>query len=68
MSLLPSEVLFSGLLTALRLRDKASVHNTYDQRYQLFAVCGVDDLNRREDTDRQYTGERGISCSTDRVR
>jgi hypothetical protein len=48
MPLLPSEVLFSRLLTAFRLRDKASVHNTYDQRYQLFAVCGVDDLNRME--------------------
>ena len=46
MSLLPSEVLFSRLLTALCLRDKASVHNTYDQWNELFTVCGVDDLSR----------------------
>ena len=57
MSLLPGEVLFSCLLTALCLRDKASVDNTYDQRYELFTMCGVDDLNRNRRDDVRYTGE-----------
>ena len=46
--LLPGKVLFSGLLAALCLRDKASVHDTYDQGDEFLAVSGVDDLHRMD--------------------